>query len=856
MDYYKLSSNDVLSKLKSNNLGLNKNEVLKRQDLYGKNIINIEKNISFLSLFIKQFKSFLVWLLIIVSFIALVSGVFFKKQEQLIDGIIIMLIVFLNAFVGAYQDFKSEKSAKLLKSMLKTEAIVMRGKKKIKIDSSELVIGDIIFLNEGDKVPADCRILNCNELHVDESMLTGESIHVLKNNYDIKEVVSLSERKNMVYMNTFVVGGDAMCVVVSTGKNTEIGKIAKSLENKQDSLFLDEVDEASKKITYVAFFLIIIALSIYYIYDHHWMTIFMLGSALIIGSIPEGLPAIVTFSLSISSSKLAKKNVLVKRKTLLETLGSVDVICTDKTGTLTQNKMTIKKLFIDNNIVNSTKKLNKITYDYFKSCALLCNEAKDTDKGFVGSAEDIALIDFFNGIGIDILEFKNQKNIQKLEPFSSEKKYASVKVKENSKIINYLKGAPEIIISKCKKIVKNGKIVSLSNEDILKIEQNLKMFSDESLRNIAFSFNDVFIGFVGIYDSPKKNISNVINTIYDAGIDIKMITGDNIHTAKAIAKECKFKNIKAISWDEIKNLSENQLSKAVLKYNVFARMSPEYKLKIVNALQNNDKRVAITGDGVNDVPALKKANVGVAMGKKGSDIAKEAADLILLDDNLESIIHGIKEGRTIFSNIRKVINYLLTANLAEVLLVFIVSLLGLVPFLAIQLLWVNFVTDIAPAMALGVDPSHKNIMKKNPTGKSEKIINKRIIWLTIAISIKKVIIMLTMFLVVYKLSGNIELAQTMTFTWLVISHFVRLAAIRFDENVNLFVNNYMNLAILIPILIQLIILYTPFSSFFHTIPLTIKEWIIILLGIGLALGLAKIITYIIDKNLPQSEKDY
>ena len=539
---------------------------------------------------------------------------------------------------------------------------------------------------------------------------------------------------------------------------------------------------------------------------------------------------------------------------------------TDKTGTLTENRMAVKKLFFDMKVLNSINKISEKTYTQFSNCALLANQAKDTDKGFRGGSEDISLIDLFNNDGTNILELRKKYPVENFEPFSSEKKYASSTNKIDNETIKYTKGAPEVILNKCNYLLSNGIIKKLSKPEKEKILKTLKEFSNESLRNIAFSYNllsdknsrlkNIFIGFVGMYDSPKKDVKKTIKTLYLAGIEIKMITGDNIHTATAIAKECGFKNINAITWDEIQNLSIDELKIKVKKYNVFARMSPEFKLKIVSALQKNGDRVAITGDGVNDVPALKKAEVGIAMGNKGTDIAKEAADLILLDDNLSSVVNGIKEGRTIFSNIRKVINYLLTANLAEVFVVFLGSMFGVMPFSAIQLLWVNFVTDVAPAMALGSDPAHKNIMTKNPTGKNEKLINKKITLLTIFIGLKKVIIMFLMFYITYKITDDLILAQTMSFTWLVMSHFVRIAAIRFDEKVNVFSNKYVNWAMAIPVLFQLVIIYSPLSNFFQVTPLTLFEWSIIIILIIIAVGLAKIITYFIDKHLPASELDY
>ncbi len=879
MEFYKLTPKEALSRLGSDCSGLTEQEARARLKQYGKNSISTGSGVSFIKLLLLQFKNYLTWLLIFIAAFAFFAGFYLKKEEQLIDGIVISIIILVNVFVGAYQDYKSEKTAQLLKSMLKNEAIVLRDNKKQKIGADSLVPGDIIFLKEGDKVPADCRILECKELYVDESMLTGESRPVLKGHSALLKSVPLAERKCLAFMNAYVTKGTAKCLVIATGENTEVGKIAKALDMKQQkSPFIEEVDRASKKITYVALALIIVVLAIFFIKDHNWISIFMIGSALVIGSIPEGLPAIVTFTLALGSLKLAKSNVLVKKKTLLETLGSVDVICVDKTGTLTENKMSVKRLFFDMRQLKADKPLSSISEKalfYFSRAALLANEAKDTDKGFQGCPEDIALIDFFNSAGIDIIKLREANPALDFEPFSSEKKYASSTNASENKTIEYLKGAPEVILKKCSYLISNGAVKRLSEADKEKIGQKLREFSKESLRNIAFSYRIknnnntenknksaedsgayVFIGFVGMYDKPKKDVKEAIATIYKAGIDVKMITGDNINTATAIAKECGFKNISAVTWDEIKALSVEELKHKVKGCNVFARMSPDYKLKIVSALQENGRRVAITGDGVNDVPALKKAEVGIAMGDRGTDIAKEAADLILLDDNFSSIVLGIKEGRTIFSNIRKVINYLLTANIAEVFVVFLGSMLGVMPFLAIQLLWVNFVTDIAPAMALGSDPPHKDIMKKKPTGKDERLINKKITLMTVFIGLKKVIIMFLMFYTTYKLTDNLALAQTLSFTWLVMSHFVRIAAIRFDEGISIFSNRYVNWSIAIPVLFQLVIIYTPISKFFHAVPLSLFEWIVIIVSFIAAVALAKLITYLIDRSLPKSELDY
>lgn len=862
MDFYRTEIKEVISSLESRESGLSQAEVDERIKKYGRNVFSIEKPPSFLKILFLQLNNFLVWLLIILALFAFGVGFYLNMQEQIIDGIIISIIVVLNAFIGAFQDYNAEKSAQLIKNIFKNTALVLRSNKMETIDAKDLVPGDIIMLKQGDKVPADCRIISSEELRVDESMLTGESLHVQKNSLVVTQDVPLADRKNMLYLNTFITMGEAKCIVVKTGLNTEIGHIASSLQEDNNSPFVQEIDVASKKITVIALGMIFFVIGMLIWKDGNWISALMIGSALIIGSIPEGLPAIVTFALAIGTKRLVKRNVLIKRRTLLETLGSIDVLCTDKTGTLTENKMSVKKVYLDHNSYAFNNKIESRTIKEFINAAVLSNEAKDTDKGFVGEAEDIALINLVNSYGADIIKIRHDLPTIKFEPFSSETKYSCSYNKSGRLVYKYYKGAPEIIINKCKKIMINGKIKEFTESDKKRILSNVKIFSNDALRVIALSFakdekkeQGIFLGFIGLYDAPKQGISETINKIYDSGIEIKMITGDNIETATAIAKECGFKNIKAIGWDDLKDLSKEELCKSVEECNVFARMSPEYKLKIVHALQENGHRIAITGDGVNDAPSLKKAEVGIAMGN-GADIAKDAGDLILLDNNIDNLYYAMREGRTIFSNIRKVINYLLTANFSEVFVIFISALFGLVPFVAIQILWVNFVTDVLPAMSLALDPAHKDIMKKKPTGKSEKLINSRITYLTIFIGLKKTVVILAIFMLTYFYTKNLIIAQTVSFTFLVLSHFVRIVAIRYDEKMNLFINPYLNWAVIVPIMLQVIILYTPLSIYFHAVPIHWMYWVILAVTFLVALGLAVMITAIIDRYIVKEDSDY
>lgn len=860
MDFYKLSVKETLKELNSNRSGLENSSVIKRRLKYGKNEINIRNHNSFLKFFLLQFNNYLMWLLIVISGFAFISGYHLKLNEQIIDGFIILLIILINAIVGAYQDFKSEKSAELLESMLKTKTLVLRNNKTEQIDSKDLVVGDIIILESGNKVPADCRVLSSENFKVNEASLTGESEDIFKDNKTIKKSVSLAERKNSIYMNNFVTNGSAICVVTAIGKKTEVGKIAEMLEIEEPkSAFLKEVDLASKKITVIAMILIVLVMFVLYFHHQKWISVFMIGSALVIGSIPEGLPAIVTFALAMSSVKLAKQNVLIKKKSVLETLGSVDILCTDKTGTLTQNKMTIKTILVDGYEGNDYKNLNPITKNHFIHCALLANEAKETDDGYVGEAEDLALINYFSDeSNPELLRVKFPE--KDFSPFSSDTKLCSSKNKVNKKIITYKKGASEVILSNCGLFLNRGKVVKLTNIQKEKIRNTITNFSKNSLRVIAYSYiedkKEIFIGISGMHDPPKEGVRQAVSKVYSAGIDIKMITGDSIDTAKAIAKECGFKNVKAVEWNEIKELSDDKLIKVVNTHNVFSRMSPDFKTKIVNLLQLSGKRVAVTGDGVNDVPALKIAEVGIAIGNNSSDIAKEASDLIILGSHINVIIAAIKEGRTIFSNIRKVLNYLLTANVAEVVVVFLSSLFGVVPFVAVQLLWVNFVTDLGPAMALGIDPSHSDIMKKKPTGKNETLINKRITLLTVFIGLKKVAIIFALFWLSLKFTNNLLIAQTMTFSWLVFSHLVRVATIRFDEKEKMFNNKVLNWTLAVPVLLQILIIHSPLSKLFHVTSLNFILWSSLILAIVIAIFFAKLITYFVSKLAPNTKQDY
>lgn len=852
--YYDEDIEDIYIKFNvSVKTGILERDLKFKESKFGKNIIEVKKELSFWDFILIQFKSYMNLLLLFLVFFSFVIWFYINEFEYIVDAIIISIILIVNLFLGAFQNYKSEKISIILSKLLENKALVLRDGKKQQIVSTELYPGDIVYLSEGDKIPADCRIIECNSLRVDESILTGESIPSNKSASKLTSNQAVSDRKNMLYMNTFVIKGEAVAIVVETGKNTQIGGIAEKLfENSSKKVsFVNEIDETSRVISYLAMILIVIVAVVLYLKGQSLLSIFLVSSALLIGAIPEGLPTIVTFLFSKYVHNLSEKNVLVKNMALLETLGSIDVLCTDKTGTLTQNNMRIKKFFSGNQVYENFLNLNKVNKDFFIKISAICNEAKEVDLNLVGDPEDVALINFLNKNNIDISEIKNSFKIISFQPFSSDTKYAEVTVTDSLKKYIFKKGAPEILLSSCKYYLDdNGKEVLLDNANRKRIEKKFEEFGYEALRNIALSYstdsiNYTFVGFVGIYDSPIENIQDTINTLYEAGIDVKMITGDNKITAIAIGKECGFKNIKAIDWNELEKLSDVEFEKAVKECNIFSRMTPDFKYRIVSALQNQGHRVAITGDGVNDAPALKKADVGIVMGR-GSDIAKEAGDLILIDNNFSNLTIAINDGRGIFLNVRKVVNYLLTANMVEVLTIFIASFFGIIPFTPIQILWVNFVTDVAPAMCLGFDTFNPNIMKNKPTGKNEKILNKKIIYLTIFVSIKKVIFIFGLFLIAFKLTDSLVFAQTIAFTWLMLTHFIRIAVLRFDEKVSLFTNKYLLMTITGTFLIHLLILYTPLSEFFDATTIPFFWWVYLFLTILLGIIIGRFITMFVN----------
>ncbi|MBE3138541.1 MAG: cation-translocating P-type ATPase, partial [Actinobacteria bacterium] len=790
----------------SNGLGVEESE--ERLKTSGFNELEEKKGRSPFKIFISQFNDFMIWILIAAAFI---SGIIIREVT---DAIVILVILIINSVMGFIQEFRAEKALQALKELAAPTALVIRDGKEEQINSKLLVPGDLLKLASGDLVPADCRVISGINLEANESMLTGEALSVEKSNESIdKAGIPLGDRKNMLFSGTTIVKGRGMALVVGTGKNTEIGKIASLVQGKEEQTPLQrELKSVGKKIGIICLAVSAVVFASGLLKGNPFSEMFLVAVALAVASIPEGLPAIVTISLALGVQRMAKNNAIVRRLSSVETLGGVSVICTDKTGTLTQNKMEVRKVITGLDEVSDYEELLKLknkgdekisplntALKFLIENAVLCNDAyyanKDRSK-ISGDPTEAALLELGSLYSLDknSLEFLLPREFE--EPFDSIRKMMTTvhKISEDyfysknlenisqnntqgnsTSVPNYImfsKGAPEAIMKKCNKIIKNNTVQNLTTEDRARISEINTSLAASAMRNLAFAFKYVgqlpdtkdigsfeneliFSGLVGMIDPPRPEVFDAVAKCKAADINIIMVTGDHKLTAKAIGEELGIlkPNDRILDEEELNLLSEEELQNQIENIKVFARVSPQHKVAIVDALKKNDHIVAMTGDGINDAPSLKKADIGLAMGITGTDVSKEASDMILTDDNFATIVKAIKEGRVIYDNLKKFILFLLSCNISEVLLMFIAIVLGsyifklagidpqliYIPLLPVQILWMNLITDGLPALALGVNPSEKNIMERKATKRRDQILNKKrlglIIWQGLVLTI-------------------------------------------------------------------------------------------------------------------------
>ena len=841
-----LRKDETLKSLGTNEkIGLSDEEVKRRQEKYGKNKLQEKKKESLFIKFLKQFNDFMIIILIIAS---IISAVISKMQGEndYVDSIIIIGIVAFNALMGVIQEAKAEKSIEALKQMTPQIAKVIRNGKKIEINAEDLVKGDIIELEAGNYVPADCRILESHNLKVEESSLTGETEPSLKDADIIcKKDIPLGDMKNMVFMASITVNGHGKAVVTDTGMNTKVGQIANMIieDEAPETPLQKKLGEVGKILGLACLAICIIIFVMGLIKHIEPVEMFMTSVGLAVAAIPEGLPAIVTIMLSIGVTKMAKKNSIIRKLPAVETLGSSSVICSDKTGTLTQNKMKVVDV----------KSQNK---KFIIELATLCTDCEisveNGNRVVSGEPTEKAIVE--ESINLGTLKNELEMLMPRVNeiPFDSNRKMMTTIHRIGNKYRVITKGAPDVLLQKCTKEVlevntsNNIRVQALQTS---KIQSDNRQMAQKALRVIAVAYKDMdslpskidsatlennltFVGLIGMIDPPREGVKEAVKTCQNAGIKTVMITGDHLETAKAIAKDLGILGLKdkAITGQELDKMTQSQLEKNIKEYSVFARVTPEHKVRIVKAWQRNGAVVAMTGDGVNDSPALKNADIGIAMGKNGTDVAKNAADIILTDDNFVTIVEAVKQGRNIYDNIKKAIHFLIATNIGEIVTIFMGLVLGLKsPLLAIQLLWINLVTDSLPAIALGLENPEKDIMNRKPVNSKEGIFADGLWNKIIVEGIMIGVLTLVAFSIGNKYYG-LEVGRTMAFLSIGFLELVHSFNIKNEKSIfeaGLFENKYLLGSFILGIFIQTIVVVVPmFAKIFGVVLLNMTQWII------------------------------
>ncbi len=874
-NWYDKTQKEILEVLDTHEQkGLTNEQVKAKQEQYGFNELKAEKKKSVLVKFLEQFKDFMIIVLIIAAIISGVVG--YIEGEGITDSIIILIVVIVNAIIGVAQENKAEKSLEALQKLSSHVAKVLRNGTVEVVASKELVPGDIVLLDTGDYVPADIRLIEAVNLKSQEASLTGESVPVDKNTNLIEQLkVGIGDRTNMVFSSSLITYGRGKGIVVETGMNTEVGKIAGIITNtvKTETPLQNKLNKLGKTLGIAALAICAIIFVIGLLYGKNWIDMFMTAVSLAVAAIPEGLAAVSTIVLAIGVQRMVKKHAIVKKLPAVETLGSSTVICSDKTGTLTQNKMTVKRLFYNNKLVKiediteKEEELEKLVYT-----SMLCNDTKvGADNQLTGDPTETALVDMGFRLDFEPATFEMFPRKKEL-PFDSDRKLMTTINKVGDKYIVYTKGGIDELLRKCNKYILKGEIKDDLSVYQRSIEENNNIMAKDALRVLAMAYKEldhepdeqemrqiesdlIFIGMVGMIDPPREEVKVAVEKCKTAGIKTVMITGDHKMTAVAIAKELGIlkEETEAITGAELEEMSQEELEKKVRSYSVYARVSPEHKVRIVKAWQANGEIVAMTGDGVNDAPALKTADIGCAMGIVGTDVSKEAADVILTDDNFATIVASVEEGRRIYDNILKAIQFLLSSNVGEIVVLFFAILITpwisstfgidmnlIEVLLPIHILWINLVTDSLPALALAVDPAEQDVMSRKPLKTNQGIFTKGMTWRIVYQGFMIGFITLAAFLIglatpeselptVYHdgvmLSTQevkVEIGQTMAFTVLALSELVHVFNIRNNKKsifkTKPFNNKLLLLAIAVSAALMFVILLVPGLRNIFSIP--------------------------------------
>jgi Ca2+-transporting ATPase len=866
--WHELSSDDVLNKIESNKQGLSSGEAKKRLARFGKNELAEKKKAGKLVIFLRQFKSFLVIILIAAAVISFIV-------DSMIDMIVITMIVIINALFGFRQEYKAEKTIDALKRLSAPDVVVFRNGKKFKISSKQLVPGDIDFLEQGNRVSADMRVIESMNLKLNEASLTGESAPVVKDTDPVK-AKNIADMNNMVFMGTLIAYGRGTAVVTETGMKTQMGHIAEMIESTKEKQtpLQKRLDVFGKKLGVLILVICALVSIIGILHGKPVVDMFLTGVALAVAAIPEGLPAVVTITLTMGLQKLSQHNALVRQLPAVETLGCTTVICADKTGTLTKDEMMISKIWCNNRMIkvggSGYKPIGKFFSDNtafnpkkdstlmeMLKFSVLCNNAtleKDGEWHVIGDPTEGAFIVSAAKAGLDQKALVKKYPRKDEVPFTSERKMMSTvhPLKDKRGMFVCSKGAPEILLKSCTTLNKGGRIVKLTDAERKKILDINHKMADEALRVLAIAYKEgdsfkgesgiesglTFMGLAGMIDPPRPRVKEDIALCREAGIKVVMITGDHSNTAVAIAKQLNMlkEDSHVVTGSEMSSLSMKELVKMADNITVYARVNPEHKVMIIGALRKRGHIIAMTGDGVNDAPAIKKADIGIAMGVTGTDVAKEASDMILLNDDFSSIVDAVRNGRSIYDNIKGFIRYLLSSNMGEVLTMFIAMLLVFIdpqtgvfvlPLLAVQILWINLVTDGLPALALGTEPAQADIMKMPPRNPNDSILSKETLIFIVFVGV--IMCIGTLYIFAAELPMGMEKARSMAFTTLVMFQMFNVFNCRSAKHslfkIGILSNKKLILAITISILLQLLVLYLPImQSAFGTTGLGLLDW--------------------------------
>jgi Ca2+-transporting ATPase len=876
---HNLSLDELFERLETGPSGLSPEEATRRMEEFGANQIREADAISPFRVLLAQFQSPLIYVLVVAAVLSVVVGLLPGVEPRYVDAVLILAILLANGLFGFVQDYRAEQSIRELRELASPDAMVVRGGEKRTVDATELVPGDVIALEQGDVVPADARLVDTASMKTMEASLTGESGTVPKSLAVLDAATPLAERENLVFKGTNVTNGHGTAVVVGTGMETEIGAIATHIQAAEDEQtpFQREVGVLGRQIGYAIGVLIVLVALVQFLFTGASpIAIVLTAVTLAVAAVPEGLPAIVTLTLALGSRRMIDRNALVRRLPVVESLGSVDVVLTDKTGTITENRMTVRRVAVPGKTVEVTgtgyetdgefrvddTKADLEPLEPVLRCGVACNNAErapeSADTEYFGDPTEIALLVAGAKAGIE----PAGDRVREL-PFSSDRKRMTVIVSERDDHTAYTKGAPEAVLDRCDRVLEAGEVRKLTEEKRETIFARSTSFAGDALRVLGFARRTVdnpdadgddiesglvFLGVQGMLDPPRPGVDEAIDRCRSAGVRTVMVTGDDPATARAVGEAVGIGAGEVLTGPDIDERSASELREDVETVETFARVEPGHKVQILRALQANDHTVAMTGDGVNDAPGLRSADVGIAMGIRGTDIAKEASDVVLQDDNFVTIVEAIAEGRRIFDNIRKFVNLLLSANTGEVLAVFFGVLVGTILFTEqfatgsealiltpVMLLWINLVTDGLPAIALGVDPRAEGILERSPRPLEESVIDTRVVASILSIGVSITVVGLVLFFATLADDGSIVAAQTVLFTFIVVTEMGIIQVIRRRYGQRVLSNRYLVVAVAVSLVLHGLLLYTPLASLFGVVSLGWEGWGLVLGGVSIVI---------------------